>query len=244
MKHRQRKRTMVKAIYQAARNLEFKMKNTEIVANNLANIGTVGYKRELPFSELMTRDKGAGFKQLTDFSEGNSIATNNALDVAIEGSALFVVKDDSGLHMTRDGRFSISVDGFLETANHARVQGEKGDINLYETLLNKDQIIGISKEGEIKMGETYVDRFRMGKITSQQNLLRNNAQDFAFEDGTITPAEPGSYKFTQGYVEESNVSIVMEMESMITLNKDYEAAQKIIGFFDQSLAKAAEVGKV
>lgn len=235
---------MVKAIYQAARSLEYKMRNTEIVANNLANVGTVGFKRELPFSELMTRDSGANFKQLTDFSEGNTVATNNNLDVAISGKAYFIVKDDNGMHLTRDGRFSVSVDGFLETAHHQRVQGEKGDINLYETLINKDQVISVTTDGEIKMGEAFVDKLRMGKITSQQNLLRNDVQNFSNEDGTVTPAEPGSYKLSQGYIEESNVNIVMEMESMITLNKDYEAAQKVIGFFDQSLAKATEVGKV
>ena len=52
---------MVKAIYQAARSLEFKTKNVEIVANNLANLSTVGYKRELPFSELMVRNSVDAF---------------------------------------------------------------------------------------------------------------------------------------------------------------------------------------
>lgn len=235
---------MVKAIYEAARNLQFKTKNTEIVANNLANLNTVGYKRELPFSEIMTRDKNAAYKQLSDLAEGNIIATNNPLDISISGSGYYVVKDDQGTHLTRDGRFSISVDGYLETARHQRVQGQKGDINLYENLLDKNQVVTVTKEGEIKMGDNYVDKFIVGKITSQEDLIRTNAQDFTFEGKPFEMADEGSFKMSQGYIEESNVNPVVEMESMITLNKDYEAAQKIIGFFDSSLAKASEVGKV
>ncbi len=235
---------MVKAIYQAARNLEYKTKNVEIVSNNIANMSTVGFKRELPFSELMTRNKNASFKQLSDFAEGSSIATGNQLDVAVSGSGFFVTKGDDGNKLTRDGRFSISVDGFLETSHHRRVQGQKGDINLYEALVDKDKVITISKDGDISMGEKYVDKLQMGTITKQDNLLRGDAQDFQFEDGSFTPAQENEFKLTQGYIEESNVNPVIEMESMITLNKDYEAAQKIIGFFDASLGKASEVGKV
>lgn len=235
---------MVKAIYQAARGMDFKSRNTEIVANNLANLNTVGYKRELPFAELMTRDPSANYKQLSDFSEGNSIETNNPLDAAISGEGFFVVKDSQGTHLTRDGRFQISVDGYLETASHQRVQGEKGDINLYENLLDKKQEITITREGEIKMGDNYVDKLEIGTIDSQQGLLRDNAQDYSTEDAQYKPAAQSKYKISQGYVEESNVNPVIEMESMITLNKDYEAAQKIIGYFDQSLAKASDVGKI
>ncbi len=235
---------MVKAIYQAARNLEFKTKNVEIVANNLANMSTMGFKRELPFAELMTRNKGAAYKQLTDFSEGNTIATGNQLDVALSGTGFFVTKDNDGLQLSRDGRFSISVDGFLETSHHKRVQGQKGDINLYESLVDKEKNVTITKEGEIRMGEKYIDKLQIGAITTQEHLLRGDAQDFKFEDGNFMPAKENEYKLTQGYIEESNVNPIIEMESMITLNKDYEAAQKIVGFFDASLGKASEVGRV
>jgi flagellar basal-body rod protein FlgG len=236
---------MVKAIYQAARNMDYKTKNIEIVANNLANMSTVGYKRELPFAELMTRNNGASGTQLSDLSAGNIIATNNSLDVAVSGAGYFVVKNNDGsTGLTKDGRFSISSEGYLETAQHQRVQGQRGDINLYQNLLDKEQVVSITSEGDVKMGDNFVDKFLIGKIDTQQNLVRNNVQDFNVQGQQFGIADQNTYKLSQGYIEESNVNPVVEMESMITLNKDYEAAQKIIGFFDQSLAKASEVGKV
>ncbi len=235
---------MVKAIYAAARSLESKMRNTEIVATNLANVNSVGFKRQLPFSEILNRESEKPFKQLSDFSDGYSVATNNSMDVAIEGSALFVVKDDKGTHLTRDGRFKISEDGYLETATHQKVQGGKGEINLYDALLDKDKAVTISKNGEIRLGETYIDTLIMGKITSQENIIRDSKQGFTFEKGSFEPADIDDYKLSQGYIEESNVNPILEMESMINLNKDYEAAQKVIGYFDASLGKASEVGRL
>ncbi len=236
---------MVKAIYQAAQNMQTKSKNIEIVANNLANISTVGFKRELPFTELLTRYKDSPFKQLTDFSEGNSVFSNNPLDLAIQGTGFFTVKGDDGREeLTRDGRFSISIDGFLINASGAKVQGQKGDINLYEVLVDKNKSVIVTKDGEVRIGDDVVDQLLIQKIETQEHLVRTNAQAFFYEEGSSVPAEDGEYKIAQGYVEESNVSPVLEMQSMITLNKDFEATQKIIGFFDNSLGKASEVGKV
>lgn len=235
---------MVKAIYQAARNLQFKTQNIELVANNLANINTTGFKRSLPFSEILTRERDNAYKQLSDFSEGVTSVTTNPLDVAIRGEGFFVVKTDQGMELTRDGRFHISEEGYLVTSHGHRVMGQKGEINMYEALVDKSKTIDITKDGEIMLGDVSIDKLVVGKIEDQRKVLRSQTQDFQIVDGSFTPAPETDYKITQGYVEESNVNPIIEMQSMITLNKDFESAQKIIGFFDASLGKASEVGKV
>lgn len=235
---------MVKAIYQAARNLNYKTNNVEIVANNLANLNTIGFKRQLPFSEILTREANKNYKQLTDFSEGNVVASNNSLDLAMRGSGFFVLQGANGKELTRDGRFHISEEGYLVNSHGKKVIGQKGEINLYEALVDKNKNIEVTKDGEIMMGDITVDKLMVGKVSTQEGMLRTDTQDFIYEGKQFDEAEEGEYKISQGYIEESNVSPVLEMQSMITLNKDFEATQKIIGFFDASLGKASEVGKV
>lgn len=235
---------MVKAIYQAARNLNYKTQNIEIVANNLANLNTIGFKRQLPFAEILTREEGKNYSQLSDFSEGNVVASNNTLDLALRGTGFFVLQGPNGKELTRDGRFHISEEGFLVNSHGKKVLGQKGEINLYEALVDKKKNIEVTKDGEIMMGDITVDKLQVGKITTQEGMLRTDTQDFLYEQGDFEEALETDYKISQGYIEESNVSPVLEMQSMITLNKDFEATQKIIGFFDASLAKATEVGRV
>ncbi|MBI2417380.1 MAG: flagellar hook basal-body protein [Ignavibacteriales bacterium] len=235
---------MVKAIYQAARNLNYKTQNIEIVANNLANLNTIGYKRQLPFSEILTREQGKNYKQLTDFSEGNVVASNNTLDLSMRGSGFFVLQGEKGKELTRDGRFHISEEGYLVNSHGKKVLGTKGEINLYEALIDKKKNIEVTKDGEIMMGDMTVDKLMVGTVKTQENMLRTDTQDFRYEGTEFDEASEADYKISQGYIEESNVSPIIEMQSMIMLNKDFEATQKIIGFFDTSLGKAAEVGRV
>ena len=128
---------MIKGIYTAARGLNSRMKNLEIVANNLANLNTTGFKREIPFSEVINQYGKVEIKKATDFQQGNLTATANPLDLAISGDGFFVVQTDNGPQLTRNGKFSISDDGYLESQDGCKLLGTKGPINLGAFMLDK-----------------------------------------------------------------------------------------------------------
>ena len=85
-----------------------KLQNIQIIANNLANINTTGFKRGLAFSEVFDLENQNIQKELTDFSEGVFVETNNPLNVAISGNAFFTVKTPEGEHLTKNGDFLIA----------------------------------------------------------------------------------------------------------------------------------------
>lgn len=234
---------MIKSIYLAARNLNLKMKNMEIVANNLANINTNGYKRELPFAEVLSETK-SNLSNISDLSNGNFIQTNNPLDLAIEGEGFFAVERNNNLLLTRDGRFTLNEDGFLINRNGEKVLGEKGPIVIDKLLLDAQKSFTITKEGEIKIGELIVDKLRILKLDEKENAIREGAQGFVAQRGNYLQAEESNYSIFQGYVEESNVNPIEEMQTMITLNKNFEATQKIVNSLDNYLGKVNEIGKV
>ncbi len=235
---------MVKGIYMAARNLDSKVKNIQIIANNLANISTTGYKREIPFSEIMSRFETDHKKQITDHNQGELLQTANPLNMAISGEGFFVLQTDNGYEMTRNGNFKISEEGFLINDQGFKVMGKKGEINVLEFALENDRSFSVANNGEITMGKMIVDELLIGRIDESQEVLRKEGLNFAFEDGDYFPADNNTYEIFQGFLENSNINPVLEMQAMIFNNKDFETTQKVINAFDQSMEKANEIGKI
>jgi flagellar basal-body rod protein FlgF len=235
---------MIKGIYHAASSMRTQMKDLEVVANNLANINSTGYKRELPFAEILSRTGNPNIKQLTDFREGVAVVTGNPFDFSISGKGFFVLKTEEGIRLTRNGKFMLTEDGFLVNEKGSRVMGQKGPVNLSDLFFDKSKSISITSDGEIKIGDKYIDKIMVAKIDSQENLIRTQDQEFAYENDEYEIADEKDYAISQGYIEESNVNPVEEMQSMIQLNRDFETTQKMIQTFDSYLGKVTESGKV
>ena len=158
------------------------MKDLEVVANNLANINSTGYKRELPFAEILSRSGNHNIKQLTDFREGVAVVTGNPFDFSISGKGFFVLKTEDGIRLTRNGKFTLTEDGFLVNEKGSRVLGQKGAVNLSDLLFDKSKTVSVTSNGEIKIGDKYVDKIMVAKIDTQENLVRTQDQEFAFEN--------------------------------------------------------------
>lgn len=236
---------MVKSLYMSTRNLQMKLKNIDITANNLANINSPGYKRELPFAEILSREENSPYKQITDFRDGDFIPSNNPFDFAISGKGFFVVKTKRGMELTRNGKFSLSTDGYLVNENGEQVMGQRGGINLSELLTDKDKLsFSVSKEGEVLVSGNIVDKLMIGKIDDQKFLVRAPSQGFRTANGEFDLTEENEYSISQGFLEQSNISPILEMQSMIDMNKDFESTQKVMNAFDHYLSKLNEVGKV
>jgi fagellar hook-basal body proteins len=243
---------MIKGMYLAARSLDNRMKGIQVVANNLANLNTTGFKRELQFSEIMSSINGdkkvkggnSKIRQVTDFTQGELSLTSNPLDLAISGKGFFLVKTDIGTEFTRNGRFKISDEGYLVTQSGDKVLGQNGEINLGDVIDDKQDSITISKNGEIRVGDKLVDKLFIAKVDNPQGSVKTTGENFASDDEEYLPAAEEDFSVEQGYLEESNINPIIEMEAMITMSKDYESSKKMITAFDQSLGQANEIGKV
>lgn len=234
---------MIKGIYVAARGLDSRMKNLEIVANNLANINTTGFKREVPFSEVMNQAGQTRIQKVVDYSQGTLTQTSNPLNMAISGKGFFVVQTPNGNELTRNGNFQIDSNGFLTDEQGNRVLGRNGQINLLSYSLDKNQQVTVSNTGLLKVGDNIVDTLMIAQPVDPQDITRTGGTDFLSNAG-IKPADENNFQVKQGYLEESNVNPIKEMEEMIQLNTEYGSASKMIDFLDQSLGEANQVGKV
>ena len=221
-----------------------KLHNIQIIANNLANINTTGFKRGLAFSEVFDIEQQNIQKELTDFSEGVFVETNNQLNAAISGNAYFTVKTPNGEHLTRNGDFLLDNQGFLTNREGYRVMGQNGEINLQEEMIDAKGAVQITKNGEIRSGDKIIAKLKIMTVSDNRILEKAEGQRFYTSDKIYDIAPESNYEIHHGYLESSNTNAILEMQAMIQLQKDYEAAQKMITTIDTTLSQLDDLGKV
>lgn len=235
---------MVDGLNSAARSLNLNDKKIGSLVNNLANINSTGYKREMPFEQIINKNGEIKLRSsILDFQQGELLQTDNPLDLAISGDAFFVTENISGnLQFTKNGQFEISDDGYIVDATGNKLIGEGGAILLREDFWQKDQSISVSSDGEIYVGKNFIDKLQLVQIEEKENLVRAGNNSYALKEGYFNKAEEGTYEISQGYLETSNVNPIIEMEEMIRISKEYESAQKMIQYIDEVMGKANEIG--
>ena len=218
----------------------------DIVANNIANMNTTGYKADgAVFAEyLISNARGEQFAppdrrvsfvhdRMTwhDMSPGGVQQTNNPLDIAIDGNAFLVVQTPRGERYTRNGALQINAAGELVTSAGDKVLGESGPIVLTAT----DRNIVINPDGTIRVQEgpratTDTGRGKLRLVTfANPTQLRKDANSTFMAPTGVTP-QPAStnVRLTQGALERSNVRPVVEMTRMIELTRAYSEIANIL----------------
>lgn len=235
---------MTDGLDNAAAAMRNKMMNIQIVANNLANVNTTGFKRGMTFAEMLEGEQEVSTKKVTDFSEGVFVETNNPLNAAISGDAFFTVKTSEGEELTKNGDFKIDSQGYLTTREGLKVLGQNGEINLQDELVDKKVNLTITKNGEIKSDEKIVTKLKISKVENEQLLTKTDGQRFYNEEKQYTLANDNDFELYHGYLESSNTNAIIEMQQMIQLQKDYEASQKMITSIDSMMSQIKEMGKI
>ncbi len=247
---------MDKALQIAASGMQAQKLTIDVIANNLANVNTTGYKRSrLEFQDLLYQNlKSAGESTGNDnrrpiglqigngtrvvatqrsFQQGTITETGNALDIAIEGDGFLVVRmPDGSFAYTRDGALKISADGLLVTSQGYILEPEI-------TIPEDTQQIVIRKDGEIEvtlygetepsiLGQLELARFinPAGLEAMGENLFRETVASGQPFMGTA--GQDGLGLIHQGFLETSNVDVVKEMVEMIEAQRAYELNSKTI----------------
>ena len=260
---------MIRSLWISKTGMEAQQTQLDTISNNLANVGTNGYKRShAVFEDLIyqnLRQSGAassGQTQLPtglqvglgvrtvatsrNFSQGNLQQTSNNLDVAIKGQGFFQVQmPDGTTAYTRDGTFQRDANGQMVTNSGFVVQpGITIPANAQSITIAADGIVTVSLPGQTapqQVGQLQTSTFAnpAGLEPMGQNLYGETASS-----GTPNAAAPGAAghgTLLQGHVETSNVNVVEELVSMIQTQRAYELNSKAIQTSDQMLQKLSQM---
>jgi flagellar basal-body rod protein FlgG len=241
---------MERGLYIAASGMMSDIVRQDVIAANLANVSTAGYKGDRVVNETFgdnllysmrngtpepmgtmnygTRVAGT----ITDFSQGSFRSTQGPLDVAIGGDGFFAVRQADGTTAyTRNGQFTRTPDGFLTTQDGQYVLGP----DKLPVFAGTDGDPVIRADGRVAAK----DGSQLGQIgivtldiPSARKVGDNNWV------GTETGGMPGTTQIKQGFIEASSVNSVKEMVEMITTMRSYESSQRVITSIDGTLDKA------
>ena len=208
----------------AAAALQMLERRQQVLANNLANASTRGFKAETAFSRIMG-DAIASTDTALDLSAGNLTETHNPLDLAIEGDGFFVTQTAAGERLVRNGSFRMDPDRRLVDDHGDPVLGDDGPIVL------PPGAIEIDATGLITVNGKPAQRLRVERVPEGTQLEHEGGTRFVPVAGrqSIPPAERS---VRQGFVEESNVNPMSAMTAMLEVLHRYGAAQKTLSTID------------
>ncbi|MBS0355133.1 MAG: flagellar basal-body rod protein FlgF [Proteobacteria bacterium] len=229
---------MDRLIYTAMTGASSTMGQEASVAHNMANATSTGFKAELhrlravPVQNalLPTRAFVVDASVSDDFSSGSLQSTGRGLDMAIQGKGWFAVQLPDGTEgYTRNGSFEVSPNGILQTRGGLPVLGNGGPITIppdVEVQLGADGTLSTVQRSGSRNNTSAVDQLKLVN-PPEQDLQRGADGLFRLANGAQAPADP-AVKVAAGYLEGSNVNVVEQMVSMISLSRQYEMQTKML----------------
>lgn len=225
----------------------------DVIANNMANVGTAGFKSDhMLFEEYVmpvARVEGltgdaARLSYVRDqatyrnFQPGSIEQSGAELDMAISGDGWFVVQTDEGERFTRDGRFKLDAEGQLVTSNGNPVLGEGGPIEF-----GPDEAgIEVAQDGAISTTDGLKGRIRVVRFEDNAQLVKEGASLLATE---APPLPADDARVLQGMVEKSNVQPIMEVTRMIETVRAYtQVAESIQTAHDMRRDAISRLGRM
>lgn len=232
--------------YAACAGLAAQMQALELVANNLANLGTTGYRGEqATFRSLMAGDGTVAWNPLNaaandfgvlagsrvDLASGSLAATGNPLDLAVAGKGFFAVQTPQGVLYTRDGGFHRTQAGRLVNAQGDPVLGEQGLIDL------PNGAVAVSADGTVSVEGAAVAQLKLAEFSPDTNLSAAGNALYSAPAGAALPAASSSIR--QGMLEQANVSPVSGTVQLITIQRNAEMMQRALTVFDSQFNQTA-----
>ena len=237
---------MSSGFYAACAGLQAQSQALELVANNLANINTTGYRAQQALFRSLLADPVAGwadplnrainsFNMLggsrTDLTPGNLERTGNALDLAIEGPGFFAIQTSAGTLYTRDGNFQVSSNGRLITSAGDLVLGEQGPIAI------PSGTISISPDGTLSSDGAVAGKLRIVEFVASSSPAAVGKSYYSAPPTEVRPA--GAAYLRQGMLEASNVNSVTAVVDLITIQRKAEMLERAMAAFQSNLDHVA-----
>jgi flagellar basal-body rod protein FlgF len=232
--------------YAACAGLAAQTQALDLVAHNLANLATTGYRgQQTTFRSLLAGTGTVSANPLNvavnnfgvlsgshlDLSSGSLAPTGNPLDVAVAGSGFFTVQSAQGALYTRDGSFHINPTGQLVTSEGNAVLGEQGPVTL------PSGNAAISSDGTISVNGEVVDKLRLAEFSQGTNLTAVGNATYSAPSGSELVAAESSVH--QGMLEGSNVSPTEGVVQLITVQRNTEMLARALSAIDGQLNQIA-----
>ncbi|MEB3286481.1 MAG: flagellar basal-body rod protein FlgG [Vampirovibrionales bacterium] len=256
---------MLRSLYTAASGSNAQQFNIDIIANNVSNVNTTGFKKSrAEFQDLINQTLALpgtiGDQGTTDpvgvqvglgvqvsatqriFLPGSTFQTGNPLDMAIQGDGFFQVQLDNGqVAYSRDGSWKMDANGTIVTSDGLPIQPAMTIPNdTSEIVIGKNGVVSVRQTGQTQLSQVgQIQLVRFPNPAGLEDIGRNLYMDTPGSgdpiQGTAGQGEFGRTTINQGFLEGSNVQMVEELINLITAQRAFEANSKVIKASDEVL---------
>jgi flagellar basal-body rod protein FlgF len=235
----------------AASGLRARMESLDLLANNIANASTGGYKADREFYSLYVAPEASGNEPSStmplierpwvDHAQGLLHNTGNPLDLALSGKGFFAVNGPGGPLYTRNGNFRLATDGKLTTSDGYPVRDSQGS----PITLQPARPLDISSDGTVTQDGAVVGKLEIVDFTSTAGLSKQGSSYFRTVDPSVRPVAPLGTSVEQGQLESSNTGSAEGAVRLVSVMRQFEMLQKAV-FLGAEMNKKAieEVAKV
>lgn len=218
------------------------LREMQVVANNIANAATTGFRQEgVIFSEyVMSVNNGPSLSmgqanvRNTSYAQGILSQTGGTFDLAIEGDAFFLIETPQGERLSRSGAFSPNAEGDLVTMSGHRVLDAGGAPVFVPADAGK---VSISGDGTLSAGGSLIGQIGLVSPNEPAEMLREDGVMFRADAGYV---QSENASILQGFVEGSNVEAITQLARMIEIQRAYEMGQSFLESEDQRVRQAIE----
>jgi flagellar basal-body rod protein FlgF len=230
----------------AASGLRARMETLDMLANNLANASTGGFKLDREFYSLYVSPDAEGStsmpttvplieKHWTDFSQGLLTPTGNSLDLALSGKGFFAASAPSGVLYTRNGNFRLSPKGVLETAEGYPVQGQ----NLKFIQSQSAGPLQVLPDGEVRQDGQTLGKLQLVDFPADAAITKEGNNYFRPADPK-SKLSPGAALVEQGKIENSNVSPAESAVRLVSVMRQFEMLNRAVALGGEMNKRAIE----
>lgn len=221
----------------AAGGLRSRMESLDMLANNLANAGTSGFKTDREFYSLYTGTPADALapgqsattlpvieRPWTDFSQGTLAPTGNPLDLALSGKGFFVVQGPSGPLYTRSGSFQVGSDGAVKTQDGYPVLLQSGD----KINLQPNAPVNVATDGTVSQAGKVLGRLQVVEFADTAALTKAGNSYFHTANPKVKPNPATGAEVLQGKLESSNVGTAESAVRLVAIMRQFEMLQKAV----------------
>lgn len=234
---------MDQLLINAASGMKARMDSLDMLANNMANSGTAGFKADREFYNLYEQSLPMVERQYTDHSQGQLLSTGNPLNVALNGKGFFALNSPSGVVYSRAGNFRVSTTNQLETTEGYTVRNVLD--NGKPVMVDPTQSIDIGKDGMIRQGGQDLGQMEIAQPASPSDALKKLGNTyFALVDKNGAAPLAKETEVLQGQIEQSNVPVADSAVKLVSVMRQFEMMQKAINLGTEMNKQAiADVAK-
>lgn len=253
---------MIYGLYTSASGMRASAHRLDVVTNNLANVETTGFKRDLTICQQRltaaaadgaspSRQSNPELEKLgggmlvargsIDFSQGELENTGAPLDFALQGRGFFAIRDGKNVALTRDGRFVTNQDGYLVMATTGRWVLDQ---NQQPILLKKGVAVNVGGDGTISQGREVMGKVGVFDVPNQRELTKSG-RGLLEAPELAKRLKTGDATVVNSALERSNAEPMQELAALMAATRGLEANANLIRYQDQTLARLVnDVGRI